>query len=165
VAWYRCKSPAIVEDPLEELTVFEDVDSLVTFEKFEMPEKVPVVAVNAPLERAPVTVSDESVPTLVIWDCAAFTDKVLPVFVNPVPAVTNVSPSTYALLVASVVADGVGTVTAPLNDPVVAVKVPPIKFPENDGPVTAPLNVAVPLGTNIFKASTIVDPEPTESAP
>jgi len=64
-------------------------------------------------ESAPERVNEIRVPTLVIcvWD--AFTDRVDPVFVKPVPAVRYPRESTYDLLVASVVATGVGTVTDP----------------------------------------------------
>src|SRR5689334_25178754 len=85
------------------------------------PVTVDVLAVVAVTLTTPLLVRPARVPTAVICGCKGFTLTIPLLFVSPVPAVRYSSPSTYALLAASVADDGEGTVTAPA-----AVNAPPM---------------------------------------
>jgi|SRR5215217_6087869 len=69
--------------------------------------------VGVPTATVPETTSDDSVPTLVICVCDAFTVKLPEFKVKPVPAVRKVNPSTYALVVACAAKVGVPMVVVP----------------------------------------------------
>jgi len=87
-------------------------------------------------ESAPEIVNAVSVPTLVICVCDAFTERVEPVLVRPVPAVRYPRESTYVLVVKCPDAVGVAPVTVPVN-----VAVAPESAPEIDKDVNVPTDV------------------------
>ena len=82
-------------------------------DKIVLPVPIDVLSVILELVIVPDDVKLVSVPTDVIWVWEAFTEKVLVVLVNPVPA-NGTNESTYAFVDASVGLTGTGTVTAPV---------------------------------------------------